>query len=140
MLFRSNFAWTNIVRHQMVTGSASLDDPDLIGYWAARRRRVKPPLDSYNLRLLTRQAGLCPLCDDYLLTAGQPPQSPEQRERWWLQVTRKAIAASYLVRHGRPGHAHGDQTRLVHASCQRGLQARQRRKPALHPATPSRLA
>jgi RNA-directed DNA polymerase len=36
------FAWTPIVRHQMVTGSASPDDPDLIGYWAARRRRVKP--------------------------------------------------------------------------------------------------
>jgi RNA-directed DNA polymerase len=39
-------AWTPIVRHQLVTGTASPDDPDLIDYWAARRRRVKPPLDS----------------------------------------------------------------------------------------------
>jgi RNA-directed DNA polymerase len=32
------FAWTPIVRHQMVTGTASPDDPDLADYWAARRR------------------------------------------------------------------------------------------------------
>ena len=75
-----------------------------------------------------------------LLTADQPPQSPEQWERWWLQVTRKAIAASYLAHHGRPGPPDSAQTRLVHASCQRGLQARQRGKPAPQPATPSRLA
>ena len=36
------FAWTDIVRHQLVTGTASPDDPDLIDYWARRRRRVKP--------------------------------------------------------------------------------------------------
>jgi RNA-directed DNA polymerase len=135
------FSWTAIERHVPVKGAASPDDPALGAYWAERRKKVKPPLDRYTLRLLTRQEGLCPLCGDYLLTAGQPPQSPEQWERWWLQVTRKAIAASYLRHHGRPGHARDDQTRLVHASCQRGLHARQRTKPAaLHPATPSRLA
>ena len=67
------FAWTPIVRHQMVTGTASPDDPDLAAYWATRRQRVKPPLDSYNLRLLTRQDGRCPLCKDHLLTPDQPP-------------------------------------------------------------------
>ncbi len=76
------FAWTPIVRHQLVTGTASPDDPDLIDYWAARRRRVKPPLDSYNLRLLTRQAGRCPRCGDHLLSTDQPPQSPQEWERW----------------------------------------------------------
>jgi RNA-directed DNA polymerase len=68
------FAWTPIVRHQMVTGTASPDDPDLADYWAARRRRVKPPLDSYNLRLLTKQAGRCPLCRDPL--AHRRPATP----------------------------------------------------------------
>ena len=29
------FAWTAIVRHQMVTGTASPDDPDLVDYWAS---------------------------------------------------------------------------------------------------------
>jgi RNA-directed DNA polymerase len=133
------FSWTAIERHVPVTGAASPDDPALASYWAERRKKVKPPLDRYSLRLLSRQDGLCPLCGDHLLSADQPPQSPEQWERWWLHVTRKAIAASYLT-HGRPGPADGDQTRLVHASCQRALQARQRRKPALQPATPSRLA
>ncbi len=133
------FSWTAIERHVPVKGAASPDDPALASYWAERRKKVKPPLDRYSLRLLSRQDGLCPLCGDYLISADQPPQSPEQWERWWLHVTRKAIAASYLT-HGRPGPADGDQTRLVHASCQRALQARQRRKPALQPATPSRLA
>jgi RNA-directed DNA polymerase len=127
------FSWTHIERHAMVKGAASPDDPALTAYWARRRQRVKPPLDRYTLRLLTRQAGLCPLCGDRLLTPGQPPQSPSQWERWWLQVTRQAIAASYLALHGRPGPPADDQTRLVHASCQR-------RKPALRPATPQRLA
>ncbi len=134
------FSWTAIERHVPVKGAASPDDPALASYWAARRKKVKPPLDGYSLRLLSRQDGRCPLCGDHLLTPDQPPQSPEQWERWWLQVTRKAIAASYLTHHGRPGPSDGDQTRLVHASCQRALHVRQRRKPALQPATPSRLA
>jgi len=134
------FSWTGIQRHVPVTGAASPDDPALASYWADRRKKVKPPLDRYTLRLLTKQAGRCPLCGDHLLAADQPPQSPSQWERWWLQVTRKAIAASYLTHHGKPGPADGDQTRLVHASCQRALHARQRQIPALHPAPPSRLA
>jgi RNA-directed DNA polymerase len=134
------FSWTGIERHVPVRAAASPDDPALASYWAGRREKVKPPLGAYTLRLLSRQAGRCPLCRDYLLTAGQPPQSPEQWERWWLHVTRKAIATSYLVHHDRPGPPNGDRTCLVHAACQRGLQARQRRQPALHPATPSRLA
>ena len=103
------FSWTGIVRHVMVKGRASPDDPALASYWADRRKKVKPPLDGYTLRLLTRQDARCPLCGEHLLTADQPPQSPEQREQWWLQVTRKAIAASYLVHHGRPGPGGGDR-------------------------------
>lgn len=63
------FAWTKIVRHQMVKGSASPDDPALADYWNTRRRRNKPPLDSAGLRLLMAQHGRCPLCGDYLLHA-----------------------------------------------------------------------
>jgi RNA-directed DNA polymerase len=135
------FSWTNIVRHQVVTGAASPDDPDLHDYWAARRRRVKPPLDNYNLHLLAKQDGCCPLCGDRLLAADQPPQSPLAWERWWLTVTRRAIAADYLTHHGRHGSPDGNHTRLVHASCHRSHTARQRgRTPTLQPATPSRLA
>jgi RNA-directed DNA polymerase len=38
------FAWTPIVRHRMVAGWASVDDPDLAVYWAQRRRRNSPPV------------------------------------------------------------------------------------------------
>jgi RNA-directed DNA polymerase len=125
------FSWTDIVRHTMVKGGASPDDPALAEYWAERRRRVKPPLDRYTLSLLTRQDGRCPLCGDEVLSAEQPPQSPEEWERWWLQGIRRAMVADHLVHLGRPGSPDGDQTRLVHASCRRGLQARQRRGTAL---------
>jgi len=134
------FAWTDIVRHQLVTGTASPDDPDLIDYWARRRRRVKPPLDSYNLRLLTRQDGRCPLCGCPLLTADQPPQSPREWERWWLNVVRRAIAADYLAHQNQRDRLRGNRTHLTHTTCYRELQARRRRLPAPHPATPSRLA
>ena len=135
------FSWTGITRHVMVKGAASPDDPALASYWADRRKKVKPPLDAYTLRLLTRQDARCPLCGEHLLTADQPPQSPEQWERWWQHVTRKAIAASYLVHHGRPGPGGGDPTRLMHASCHRSHRARTgRQDPAQQHCTPSRLA
>jgi RNA-directed DNA polymerase len=130
------FAWTEIVRHQMVAGAASPDDPDLTGYWATRRRRVKPPLDSYNLRLLTRQDGRCPLCGDHLLTADQPPQSPREWERWWLSIARKAIAVEHLTHQVGRGAPGTKRTRLIHTSCRPNRTMGQRQgKPARQPAT-----
>src|SRR6476659_2581728 len=76
------FSWTDIVRHVMVTGAASPVDPALADYWAERRRKVKPPLDNYTLRLLARQDARCPLRRDHLVSAGQPPQSPNDWEQW----------------------------------------------------------
>jgi RNA-directed DNA polymerase len=134
------FAWTSISQHVMVKGAASPDDPALADYWAGRRRRSKPPLDNYTLGLLARKDGHCPLCGDPLLTTEQPPQSPQQWERWWLQVTRKAIAASYLAHYRRPGPAGHGTTSLVHASRHRGLKTRQRKNPAQPTCTPQRIA
>jgi RNA-directed DNA polymerase len=127
------FSWTDIVRHVMVTGAASPDDPALTDYWAKRRGKVKPPLDNYTLRLLAKQDGHCPLCGDPLLTADQPPQSPYDWTRWWLHITRRAIQHDYLVHHGKPGTPDGIQTRLVHAACQR-------RRTTHQPNPPKRLA
>jgi hypothetical protein len=66
------------------------------------------------------------VAERYSLGIAQPPR---EWERWWQHVARRAIVASYLVHHGRPGPPNGDQTRLVHAPCQRRLSARQRREP-----------
>ena len=46
------FSWTPIVRHRLVAGGASPDDPALASYWAMRRRRGRPPLGPFLLRLL----------------------------------------------------------------------------------------
>jgi RNA-directed DNA polymerase len=43
--YLTKFSWTRIVRHQLVAGRASPDDPNLTQYWAARRRKVLAPLD-----------------------------------------------------------------------------------------------
>ena len=75
------FSWTAIKRHVPVRGAASPNDPALASYRADRRKKVKPSPGGYSLRLLSRQDGLCPLCGDHLLAA-DPPQSPEQWQRW----------------------------------------------------------
>jgi RNA-directed DNA polymerase len=110
------FAWTKIVRHYMVPGTASPDDPNLAQYWADRRRRSNPPLGTVTLRLLKAQGGRCPLCGDYLLHVDREPQSPHDWEQW-LTGTRKAIARQNLVARGHPGPP--DDIRLVHNTCQR---------------------
>ena len=55
------FSWTPIVRHTLVKGRSSPDDPSLAGYWASRRRRAPPPLGPLLLRLLRNQSGRCPV-------------------------------------------------------------------------------
>ena len=126
------FSWTDIVRHVMVTGAASPDDPALTDYWAKRRHKVKPPLDSYTLRLLARQDARCPLC-------GRPPARrrsaatvPARLGAMVATGHPKAITVDYLVHHGRPGRPDNDQTRLVHASCHRGLRAHLGRTDTRH--------
>jgi RNA-directed DNA polymerase len=115
-------AWTDIVRHIPVKGRASPDDPALAEYWAQRRQKVKPPLDSYTVRLLSRQDGRCSLCGENLLTPDQPPQSPQGWEYWFLWVTKQAIKADYLVHHDTPSAARNQRTHLVHATCHRSKQ------------------
>jgi RNA-directed DNA polymerase len=125
--------WTNIVRHVMVAGAASPDDPDLTGYWRTRRHKAQPPLDDGTLRLLNRQHGRCPPCGDRLLDASHLPASPEDWQNWWLSVLRRALPRA-------PSTARAPQTRpdtrntdpvltLIHTSC-----ARQARNTALQPA------
>ncbi|HZI76326.1 MAG TPA: group II intron reverse transcriptase/maturase [Gemmatimonadales bacterium] len=75
------FAWTKIVRHQLVTGTASPDDPSLTEYWTSRRRRRKPPVATAIFRLMRAQDGRCPVCRGLLLHADREPQSPQEWEQ-----------------------------------------------------------
>ena len=51
------FAWTGIVRHQIVRHRASPDDPALTEYWASRRRKAPLPVSRTYRWLLTAQDG-----------------------------------------------------------------------------------
>jgi RNA-directed DNA polymerase len=120
--YLQKFAWTRIVRHPVVKGTASTDDPTLTDYWASRRRNgTRRGPDSTKLRLLQQQHGRCPRCGELLLHADHPPQTPSEWEQW-LAATRKAITKHSLAQ--RAGGAPDDSNlRLTHARCHR-------RKPA----------
>jgi RNA-directed DNA polymerase len=55
--YMHRFAWTNIVRHEIVQSGASRDDPALGDYWARRRRRAPLPINNTTGRLLAAQNG-----------------------------------------------------------------------------------
>ncbi|MEV4239195.1 group II intron reverse transcriptase/maturase [Nocardia sp. NPDC049737] len=109
------FAWTRIVRHQMVAGTASLDDPALTDYWKTRRRKgIRLPIDSTRLRLLQAQHGRCARCGELLLHADHPPQTPAEWERW-LAATRKAITKNAITLRDRAPEQ--SELRLIHTRC-----------------------
>ncbi len=116
------FAWTRIVRHQLVKGGSSPDDPALAQYWADRRRKGSPlPVDGVTLRLLVTQQGRCTICGSLLLHADREPQSPREWEQW-RTATHKAMTKSYLVLRD-DGTPDETKPRLVHTHCQRRLLA-----------------
>ena len=127
--YLQKFAWTKIVRHQLVPGRASPDDPSLADYWSRRRRRRHLPLGFADLRLLQAQQGRCPRCRGLLLHAEHEPQSPHDWQQW-LTATRKAIQRHAVTAETGPGTSDDVVApQLLHAHCAR-LSARE----------PSRLA
>ena len=115
------FAWTKIVRHRMVAGRASPDDPALTGYWQQRRRRDRLPVDPATWHLLRRQRGRCPLCRGLLLHADRQPQSPEEWQQWHT-ATRKAIRKHAIDSVTDLGTPDGRVAyHLIHAHCRRRI-------------------
>jgi RNA-directed DNA polymerase len=113
--YLQKFFWTKIVRHQMVRGTSSPDDPALGGYWTERRQKgPPPPIGRADLRLLKTQDGRCPICTEFLLYADREPQSPREWEAW-LAVTRKAMTKQHIIARGKPGAP--DEVRLTHTHC-----------------------
>jgi RNA-directed DNA polymerase len=122
--FLLKFSWTKIVRHVLVKGWASPDDPALTDYWAKRRCRIRPPLDRTGLRLLQAQHGRCPLCRDLLLHADHEPQTPHEWERW-LATVRKATRKQAIIAQPDPRAPDEPSTlRLIHTHCRRRLSQR----------------
>ena len=120
-VYLRKFAWTKIVRHRMVAGRASPDDPALTGYWDQRRRRTRLPVDPATWHLLRRQHGRCPLCRGLLLHADHQPQGPEEWQQWHT-TTRKAIrkqAITSVMDLGTPDERAAHH--LIHAHCQRRI-------------------
>jgi RNA-directed DNA polymerase len=124
-IYLRRFVWTKIVRHRLVMGTASPDDPALDQYWADRRRKTYSLLGGVTASLLLRQQGRCPACDTLLLHADHGPQSPQEWGQWTSTLTR-AFRRNAVVMDA----AHGDDPtahRLMHTHCrQREHRNRQR--------------
>jgi RNA-directed DNA polymerase len=113
------FAWTRIVRHQLVTGTASPDDPALADYWNSRRqrRRMQPPVDRTTQQLLDSQRARCVACGQLLLHADRPPRTPREWEQWYRGL-RKAVDHNAISLR-QDGSTHDPQLRLLHTHCHR---------------------
>jgi RNA-directed DNA polymerase len=61
------FSWFKIVRHEMVRGRASPDDPSLRDYWWSRRKVNSRHLSDRDVRLAESQDWTCPVCGMHLM-------------------------------------------------------------------------
>ncbi|WP_405094488.1 group II intron reverse transcriptase/maturase [Micromonospora sp. NBC_01412] len=127
------FSWTKIVRHQLVKGTASPDDPALSKYWADRRCKGPPATGKATLYLLKKQQGRCSLCRGFLLHAEHAPQTPTEWELW-TRTIRKAIVRQHVVApiDGKPDAIH---SRLIHAYCLRRQPAGEGQRPSILPVS-----
>jgi RNA-directed DNA polymerase len=129
--YMHKFAWTSIVRHQIVDGTASPDDPALAEYWAWRRRKTPLPIDRTSRWLLKAQDGRCPICRVVLMPADDRPQTPREWEQW-LATTRKTITKVVISGDGTPDER---EPRLIHDACRN--RSRLALLPAYEPAGPA---
>lgn len=116
--FLTRFAWTKIVRHTMVKGAASPDDPSLTEYWEMRRKK-KQTLPGSKLTLLRQQTGRCRRCGSLLLYAHREPHGPEDWEEMVRGLTR-AIRTNAIAVEQTPGPRTNKRAafHLVHGHCQ----------------------
>ena len=120
------FGWTKIVRHSLVLGAASPDDPAQADYWAERRSKNPPLLDRSILILLAKQNGRCPICRDCSCT----PTASHTAHRMGTMAPGHP-QGDHQATHDRPRDtATPDGTRLVHSHCQRRATGA-RKEPAL---------
>jgi RNA-directed DNA polymerase len=132
--YLQRFAWTGIVRHQIVRYKASPDDRTLTQYWAWRRRKAPLPINRTSQRLYEAQDGKCPICKTALSAIDHRPDTPHQWELW-LATARKTITIETRATSTDPA-----DYRLIHTTCRDRASAR-RGTPAPLPAhQPTELA
>jgi len=107
------YDWTKIVRHVVVTGRASTDDPALAQYWAGRRRKQPAPQLAGSWHTVLRaQKGTCHLCGKQLPGTTSLPDSAIQAELWYAALRKT------LTLQASPSRAGGRATtRLIHTRC-----------------------
>lgn len=112
--YARRLGWTKIVRHIMVMGTASPDDPALTLYWAGRRRRTHALIGGTTASLLLRQHGRCPVCGTFLLHADHGPRTLHEWEQWILATVK--AQRKLAITTDQP-NGDGRTTRLTHTHC-----------------------
>ncbi|WP_324606262.1 group II intron reverse transcriptase/maturase [Streptomyces globisporus] len=134
------FSWTKIVRHKLVKGRASKDDPGLAAYWASRSRsRKHPDADGKrNIGLAVRQKGLCPKCGLDLIEGAE--FEPQDVREWvqWFSASAKRLHVHHIVYRRDGGSDNRSNLELIHADCHRELHTRgDRRTPIARASQPA---
>ena len=123
------FAWTKIVRHVIVKGDASRDDPELESYWRSRSRKRLPEIESKRiLSLAARQKGLCTRCgQDLIEGAGYDPDDVNDWARWFTARYR-GIHVHHLTYRSLGGSHRLSNLEVVHTLCHQQLHAADQKK------------
>lgn len=128
--YLQKFAWTKIVRHTLVKGRASADDPELREYWTNRtRRRIYPKSDKKtNVYLATRQKGVCAWCGlDLISGAGYEPDNVRDWVKWF-ESSARTLNVHHVVYRRDGGSDSVKNLVLIHAECHRQHHANDHRR------------
>jgi RNA-directed DNA polymerase len=107
--FLLKYSWFPIQRHSLVKGNASPDDPSLRDYWRQRELNKTSALKLNHRQLAQRQAGICPVCGESL-------------------VSEEDLHQHHILARSQHGPDTLDNKILVHAECHQQLTAKQRQR------------
>ncbi|MGW2104971.1 group II intron reverse transcriptase/maturase [Streptomyces olivaceoviridis] len=112
-------AMTRIVRHVLVLGTHSKDDPALAGYWAERAaKRTKLRLENKFVQTLAvRQKGRCARCGLDLVEGAE--FEPDNVHDWvsWFDAVRRTLNVHHIVHRKHGGGNDLKNLELLHSQC-----------------------
>jgi len=99
-------SWTPIKRHVLVQRFASVDNPDLEGYWAARKaQEATNSLTRFQRDVAERQKWVCPVCRDWILNGEEWHEHRVIPGRDGGQYTRDNVQLVHLFCHQAEHHS-----------------------------------